>query len=88
MSKAWWRRWLDEETIPALALAFAVGQSPSGGTGFGGKLLPFQSQRVEFPAATCPVLPTVEWWAGEAPTRAAGSLTVVRPGAKAPRVPL
>ena len=31
MHKAWWRRLLDEGTIPALALAFAVSQDPRGG---------------------------------------------------------
>jgi hypothetical protein len=85
MSKAWWRQLLDEGAIPALALAFAVGQSPWGSVGFRDRLFPFQSQKDESPTAARPVFPTVNWWAGEL-SAASGSLTVVRSGVKPPRV--
>jgi hypothetical protein len=78
MSKGWWRLLLDEGAIPALALAFAVGQSPWGSVEFRNRLFTFQSQKDESPTAGGPVFPTVDWWAGEAPA-AGGSLTVVRP---------
>ena len=51
MSKAWWRQLLDEGAIPALALAFAVGQSPWGSMGFRDRLFPFQSQKDKSPTA-------------------------------------
>lgn len=85
MSKAWWRQLLDEGAIPALALAFAVGQSPWGSVGFRDRLFPFQSQKDESPTAAGPVFPTVNWGAGEA-SAASASLTVVRSGLKPPRV--
>jgi len=62
MSKAWWRQLLDEGAIPALALAFAVGQSPWGSMGFRDRLLPFQSQKDEYPTATGPAFPTVTYF--------------------------
>lgn len=85
MGKDWWRRLLDEGTVPALALAFAVSQSPWGDTGLEDKVLPFHCPAGELPTAARPVLPTVEWWASEASV--AGS-TVVRAGVNAPRAPL
>ena len=81
MSKDWLPRLLDEGTLPTLTLAFAVGQSASGGTQPQGEALPFYCRRGEHPIMARPVSPEAACRAGEAP--GAGSLTALRAGVNA-----
>jgi hypothetical protein len=83
MSKAWLPRLLDEGTIPALALAFAVGQSPLDGRHPQGGFFQAQPQTVDLTAQAPRVRLRATVGGAYAPTPV-GSLAASRPSGKGP----